>query len=777
MGFDRDQGYRNVYFDGSASYDPDGGSVQEYSWTRLTDPFPDEARYHQCSFTETFDEPGAYSQIKLYVTDDEQVTDWEYCHLYLVEALLNVYYAGEWMDDPDEYDEGAFIMLNDDDDNGNGVADNDPGEITVADENDLVSLYVFTDPLPTYLQEGQLTLEIVSGASKITVWRYNPDPPYNLLHVVSSSQPSKTWDMEDVDWGPFLVEGMQPSGGYRDVELKLTYACGSESSVDKVRITVLQVQSVQWLGVDPGDGTNLSNDNPGSHGGGWRIFPGKNTPTGQLHHKVKAKATINVTMPADRTSKVYFQVFDMDDPTQNGADNVVDASDTATAYNGGDNKGAGPGITPSGTQEATVSGGTSFAKLEYTVTHRNPGNNFRVVAHCIADYLGDVIIDTGAAKKGLDFKLGDSGPMVPANYKTPLLSVWRKLHVEFDKMDNAPAGELFGEIDGTSSSITTNTLTAQGNPGWAADSLHGGVLNPDATEAANTLTHGTNWEVIDNTNNTVTVKTDYSSDTFDNDGQNDADDEGEEWEMTPHNPSNKSFAIETDDVEWLSDGCKPPTNAAAIVSLNDCYEIAYIECFEAQGNTHDTFDFRRNCENEGQRHGNQLDVADDYAAEFWVVAIAWSYEAFSKYDSDPPCETHGRKTVYCDDDPEGEGTPNQDGNWRCIRGKAVNDLETKGGPVADVYVESTRDDGEYSVMFVAAHEIGHLLGLSHAWYGGQQHPEEFLEDDNGIMAWSPAIICDHDWKTKMDEEMPDLHFRPCNNNINELRSTANPFTW
>jgi hypothetical protein len=104
-------------------------------------------------------------------------------------------------------------------------------------------------------------------------------------------------------------------------------------------------------------------------------------------------------------------------------------------------------------------------------------------------------------------------------------------------------------------------------------------------------------------------------------------------------------------------------------------------------------------------------------------------------------------------------------------------LETKGGPVADVYIESTRDDGEYSIMFVAAHEIGHLLGLSHAWYGGQQHPEEFLEDDNGIMAWSPAVMCYHDWKTKMDEEMPDLHFRPSSNNINKLRSTANPFTW
>jgi len=76
--------------------------------------------------------------------------------------------------------------------------------------------------------------------------------------------------------------------------------------------------------------------------------------------------------------------------------------------------------------------------LEYTITKRNPGNNFKIVAHCIPHYRGDVVIDTGAAKRGLDFKLGNSGPTVPATYKTPLLSVWRKLHTEVDSMGAPP---------------------------------------------------------------------------------------------------------------------------------------------------------------------------------------------------------------------------------------------------------------------------------------------------------------------------------------------------
>jgi hypothetical protein len=783
LGFDRDQGYRNVSFSGSGSYDPDGGPIVEYTWSYQASPFPDENTHHQCSFTKTYYEPGAYTEIKLWVKDDEEQTNWEYCHLYLVEARLDVSFQGQWMQDPDEYDKGAFIPVNLDDDNGNGIPDvDDPS--TTQYENDLLLIYLSMDPLCTYLEgQGQVKLEATSGGAKIKVWE-----SFNRQSQVTLPA---TWDVGDVGF-PLYVEGIEGSA-LKGVKLKMTYSRGGEQLCeDNISITVVDVTSVEWVGVVPpgDDETNLSNDNPSSHGGGWRIFPGKNDPDGPIHDKINVKATINVTMPPGMTWKVYFKPFDMDDPTQNyyaeeQRVNVVDPNDTATAFNGGDNKdkngnGTALGIAPAEAIYGVVASGTNYAQLTgvgddiYEITDRNPGNNFRIVAQSLPGYIDVVQVDTGSEKKGLDLKEGPSGGTVPDQYKGPLLSVWRKLHVEFDKMDNAPADQFFGERDGTSSTITTNTLTSQGNPGWAADSLRGAVLEPDGTEAPNTLTHSTNWEVIGNGNNVVTVKTDYTTDTFDNDGQNGVDDDGEEWEMTPQNPSNKPFAIETDDAEWMSDACKPPTNAAAIASLNDCYNIAYIKCFEAEGNTHHTFDFRRNCENEDQMHGNQLDVADDYAADFWAVAIFWSYEAFSKSDTDPPCQQHGRKTVYGDDDPEREGAPNQDGNWRCIRGKAVDDLHTKGGPTADVYIESTRDDGEYSVMFVAAHEIGHLLGLGHAPYGGP-FPEEFLEDDNGIMAWVPVVMCWHNWQPLWDPQIANLYFRPSNNNIQKLRTKANPF--
>jgi len=464
-------------------------------------------------------------------------------------------------------------------------------------------------------------------------------------------------------------------------------------------------------------------------------------------------------MPAGRTSKVYFQVFDMDDPTQNGADNVVDSNDTATAYNGADNKGSSPRITPTGMQEVTVSGGTDFAELEYTITSRNPGNNFRVVAHCLADYLDVVAIDTGAQKKGLDLKEGSTGGTVPEKYKTPLLSVWRKLHVEFDRMGNAPAGQFFAEIDGTSSSISTNSLTSQGNPGWAADSLHGAILNPDGNDAPNSLSLRTNWEVMDNTNNTVTVKTDYTTDTFDNDGQNGVDDEGEVYEMTPQDPSNKAFAIETDDPEWLT-GLSPPTNAAALAALNGYFDDAYVECVEAEGNTQKTFDFNRNRYGpHGFNWDNPVDV--QHSADFWAVEVGWCYESYDR-NILGPCETHNRYSYRGDDDPENEGLPEGDGNAFCLRGVADS-------VCVDVFCETIRDEGLFNVLMVCAHEIGHVQGLDHADYSGS-----FDEDDKGIMFWEkPPWLCRHDWYAL--DPYDQGYDRFSNNNINQLRSCANPY--
>lgn len=219
----------------------------------------------------------------------------------------------------------------------------------------------------------------------------------------------------------------------------------------------MKVTGVEWVGVDPGSGsTNLTADNPPGHGGGYRIFAEKNTPSGPLHDKFRAKATLNVPVPVDMTYTVYFRPFDMDDPMGNGAGNLLDTNDTGGANNGNDNLRGSPGVTPSLKSSVVVDGNgatPSVAEQEYTITARQPGNNWRVVAHAVEDAPDQTQIDTDpAAGAGLDFLISAGGAALSPDYRTPLLFVWRTLHIELDSMAS--------ELDtGTSTGMTVNTLT------------------------------------------------------------------------------------------------------------------------------------------------------------------------------------------------------------------------------------------------------------------------------------------------------------------------------
>jgi hypothetical protein len=170
----------------------------------------------------------------------------------------------------------------------------------------------------------------------------------------------------------------------------------------------------------------------------------------------------------------------MDDPTQNfagGMSNVVDPLDTATEFKGDDNRltlgGTGMGMepafkgTPSGMfpiltvtpiVDVTVPAGESVAQVQYTILDRQPGNNWKVVAHCQSSWLEDVQIDTSFTGRGTNSVLKSSGCPVSSTNQTELLSVWRTLWIERDTMETVPENLKYveGEVRKAVSFPTSN---------------------------------------------------------------------------------------------------------------------------------------------------------------------------------------------------------------------------------------------------------------------------------------------------------------------------------
>jgi len=208
--------------------------------------------------------------------------------------------------------------------------------------------------------------------------------------------------------------------------------------------------------------------------GGWRVFPdAKDFDTrDKSRNLVRVRAEINMAQP---DVDVYFRSFDVDDPATHANPagySMYDEYDKIDPDdNGGDNRGTltgaaldspgeshdprkadgsarddgysgrlrAVGATAFAAEDAwvlaktEVVGGKAYAEVELAVSFA-PGDNFRVVASTRAPE------DEGLTEKG--GKAVSTAGMVrnlPHGSASPQLSVWRRLHIEQDKMRNTEA--------------------------------------------------------------------------------------------------------------------------------------------------------------------------------------------------------------------------------------------------------------------------------------------------------------------------------------------------
>jgi len=232
-------------------------------------------------------------------------------------------------------------------------------------------------------------------------------------------------------------------------------------------IVVGAVESLVWEKDNPGNsdlGTCPNN-------GGAQIFPDKLSPedeTPNIRRQVKLVATVVPPVPG---VTVYFKVFDVDDPFNSlpaySAMPNVSLIDGDT--DGPDNRGTEAVALPWTATDVTDESGK--ATVTFTVSMQ-PGNNYRAGA----SVLSDAVAVAQATQWSAD-RINNWAPASPGDfsgYSVPLvwsqmLTVWRKLHVEFDSMTTEPGTTPEREPDWQSvyiSSAVSGTTSTTLQLGW-----------------------------------------------------------------------------------------------------------------------------------------------------------------------------------------------------------------------------------------------------------------------------------------------------------------------
>jgi hypothetical protein len=282
-GFDPDDPSYPSYFNGKDpydfSYDPDNGfapglGIEEWRWGDPWGFYTNSYPWTNSYFSHTFTVPSAKNEW-LTVVDDE----WDFSsdgpdetspgsQIFLVEPQLTVTKRGGGaVDEEEEYVTGAFIQV---------------GELRY--------ISFGADP-PLEEGHGVIQLQITDGCDKISLWTDDTKTmPYDT-----------TWTFATDEFVSPCVEGIEPSDSVRDIELTLTYSYGSESAVDRVRITVVEVEFSESSPKSGFDATNsppyVVVDPP------WLVVPVNNAPNTNT-----AKATVT---PSDAASYTYFTSDDV----------------------------------------------------------------------------------------------------------------------------------------------------------------------------------------------------------------------------------------------------------------------------------------------------------------------------------------------------------------------------------------------------------------------------------------------------------------------------------
>jgi hypothetical protein len=363
------------------------------------------------------------------------------------------------IDEAEELRTGGQTFVNLDNDDKDGKYDTGTADTDVSGEDEMMKVILRLEPKD--LPAGTAKLEAPEGASAIKAWKaankgteYSPGSALAVpgdFQVAGNALVKELW-----------LEGLSPHTAQRATRVKLSYKGGDTECQDAAALTILGLDRIEWVGRNNSAAHNDTLDAdtnwPGGLGpGAVRVFPdarvaAAGTVEAAPRDRVSVRATLTVA-PVERLN-LYFDSFDVDDPTSASAP----LDDDASAANDEDNRGTAPARSGAFAGEAGGIKEQAFtareATLEFRVTLR-AGDNFRVVGNGDRDFLTE--LENKESNLGADN--GDKQRIInkhvmgtaaqkeirePAHYASNrVLTVWRFLHVERDSYAAPGAAEVF----------------------------------------------------------------------------------------------------------------------------------------------------------------------------------------------------------------------------------------------------------------------------------------------------------------------------------------------
>ncbi len=380
----------------------------------------------------------------------------------VIDAVLNltVYDAKVTFSQTEEYQAvseeeeesiGAQTFVNLDNDDGDEYFDNDDANVIASGDDELIRLEISSSA-------KSIILQAVQGEDYIKIFKTEmKDGSYDLGTTFFLEE-----DSDGLYKGELWVEGLKPHTEQKATILELMTLEGELSCTDKVAITILGIKKISWNGKgngfkEPFHDSDILDIDPSFPTGelkGYRVFSGARIedvkkPRDWVVFKVA------LTVKPVRNVRLYVRTFDIDDPSTDIK--FIDPNDEGGngEYPGeagleydidNDNRGFALGYKfgfmnsqdNNGIKTLFFNPTTNISIQKFKVSHY-AGDNYRLVANGDRDFI--VKLRNADVLDGMDIVHPKSGVVQnESDYTSPVLTVWRLLHIESESMLNFEYG-------------------------------------------------------------------------------------------------------------------------------------------------------------------------------------------------------------------------------------------------------------------------------------------------------------------------------------------------